>query len=42
LDFVNSKSGWAVLEKENDTTSLWKTTDGGQTWEEIKPVIGNH
>jgi len=43
LDFVNSKSGWAILEKENDTTttSLWKTTDGCQTWAEIKPVIEN-
>jgi hypothetical protein len=22
--------------------ALVKTTDGGRTWEEIKPVMGNH
>ncbi len=41
IDFVSPTTGWAV-EYKPDTQMRWilyQTTDGGQTWTEISPVI---
>ncbi|NUM47813.1 MAG: PD40 domain-containing protein [Anaerolineales bacterium] len=41
MDFVSPTTGWAV-EYKPDTQMRWilyQTTDGGQTWTEISPVI---
>jgi len=32
LQFVDAQTGWAVTSDSNSHTSLYKTTDGGQTW----------
>jgi photosystem II stability/assembly factor-like uncharacterized protein len=32
FQFVDTQTGWIVLGDENTQTSLYKTTDGGQTW----------
>jgi photosystem II stability/assembly factor-like uncharacterized protein len=40
LDFVDEKVGWALV-NSSDISALVHTIDGGQTWEEIKPVIAN-
>ena len=38
LDFLNASTGWA-LEMENEVTTLYKTADGGKTWNKITPRI---
>jgi len=38
LDFVSEQEGWAVVSTGSEN-ALVHTTDGGETWEEIKPVI---
>jgi photosystem II stability/assembly factor-like uncharacterized protein len=40
FDFVDQQTGWALVTSQ-DTTALVHTIDGGQTWEEIRPVIAN-
>ena len=32
LQFVDAQTGWAVTSDANSHTSLYQTTDGGQTW----------
>jgi photosystem II stability/assembly factor-like uncharacterized protein len=32
FQFVDTQTGWIVLSNTNGHTSLYKTTDGGQTW----------
>jgi photosystem II stability/assembly factor-like uncharacterized protein len=32
FQFVDTQTGWLVLSDSNSHTSLYKTTDGGQTW----------
>ena len=32
FQFVDTQTGWLVLSDANSHTSLYKTTDGGQTW----------
>lgn len=32
LQFVDAQTGWALTGDSNSHTSLYKTTDGGQTW----------
>jgi photosystem II stability/assembly factor-like uncharacterized protein len=38
--FITPSLGWA-LTAYNSSHTLWKTSDGGTTWEELKPVIAN-
>lgn len=38
FDFISEQEGWALVTNA-DITALVHTTDGGRTWEEIKPVI---
>jgi photosystem II stability/assembly factor-like uncharacterized protein len=38
--FIAPSLGWA-LTVYNDAHTLWKTTDGGKTWEKIEPVIAS-
>ncbi|HKI52597.1 MAG TPA: NBR1-Ig-like domain-containing protein, partial [Anaerolineales bacterium] len=32
LDFVSTTTGWVTLRHPDDSTSLYRTTDGGSTW----------
>ena len=36
LSFLNASTGWVSV-KENEVTTLYKSTDGGQTWTQITP-----
>ena len=38
FDFISPQIGWAIS-SSGDTSSLWKTSDGGQTWEEISSLV---
>jgi photosystem II stability/assembly factor-like uncharacterized protein len=38
VDFVNSSTGW-VLVQENETSSLYQTSDGGLHWELLSPIL---
>ena len=38
FDFLSPRVGWAIL-TNGDTSSLWKTDDGGHTWEEINLLL---
>ena len=35
LDFVDDTDGWAVAQDWHNKTQLLKTTDGGETWDEL-------
>jgi photosystem II stability/assembly factor-like uncharacterized protein len=37
FQFISPLAGWATTDL-NGQSGLWKTTDGGKTWEELKPV----
>ncbi|RME87770.1 MAG: hypothetical protein D6770_08570 [Anaerolineae bacterium] len=37
MDFVNSKTGWVLSRDTSEQTILYKTTDGGATWEPLVP-----
>jgi photosystem II stability/assembly factor-like uncharacterized protein len=39
FSFVDGQDGWAVA-RSSSAIALVRTTDGGATWEEIRPVIG--
>jgi photosystem II stability/assembly factor-like uncharacterized protein len=39
FDFTASQTGFAIAGEEWDQLSLWKTLDGGETWEMLTPVI---
>ena len=39
-DFVDSQNGW-VAATHSQVTAFVRTTDGGRTWVELKPVIGS-
>jgi len=39
-NFINSLNGWVIAE-HNQVTAFVHSVDGGKTWGEIKPVIGN-
>jgi photosystem II stability/assembly factor-like uncharacterized protein len=43
LDFVDSKSGWAIVfaNDSSGTKALVRTSNGGETWVEIKPKVAN-
>ncbi len=38
LDFVSGTTGW-VLVMDNETTSLYTTSDGGASWTEVSPLV---
>jgi photosystem II stability/assembly factor-like uncharacterized protein len=38
INFVDSSNGW-VLVMDNETTSLYETTDGGVHWAELSPLL---
>jgi photosystem II stability/assembly factor-like uncharacterized protein len=37
LDFINSKTGWALLISNDGQLQLLKTTDGGDSWTSVYP-----
>jgi photosystem II stability/assembly factor-like uncharacterized protein len=37
FDFVDSNTGWALVGTDRYELTLWKTTDGGETWEMLSP-----
>jgi photosystem II stability/assembly factor-like uncharacterized protein len=37
-DFIDARTGWVVA-KAGNAIALVKTTDGGMTWQELKPVL---
>jgi photosystem II stability/assembly factor-like uncharacterized protein len=39
FSFVDRQNGWAVA-REEDEVALVRTVDGGTTWEELRPTIG--
>jgi photosystem II stability/assembly factor-like uncharacterized protein len=39
LDFVSATTGWAIGNRGNGSVILLKTSDGGQTWRQITPLI---
>jgi photosystem II stability/assembly factor-like uncharacterized protein len=39
LDFVSESTGWALSSQSAGSSYLLKTTDGGQTWTQITPMI---
>lgn len=39
LDFVSQTTGWAIGHQGAGSSFLLKTTDGGQTWTHITPVV---
>ncbi len=39
FDFVDLSTGWAIVTNGN-ATALVQTTDGGKTWQEITPLVG--
>jgi photosystem II stability/assembly factor-like uncharacterized protein len=40
IDFINSSTGWALGGPQSaGQQSLWKSTDGGLHWMELKPVM---
>jgi photosystem II stability/assembly factor-like uncharacterized protein len=40
FDFVSPTTGWAIT-TDGNTYALWKTTDGGKTWGELKPKVAD-
>jgi photosystem II stability/assembly factor-like uncharacterized protein len=40
LDFINSRTGWALVEAPDESTGLYMTVDGGLTWTELSPQLG--
>ncbi len=38
LDFVDASTGW-VLSQENELSALYKTIDGGLTWNRLTPML---
>lgn len=38
LSFLNDRTGWVSV-RENEVTTLYKTADGGKTWNKITPSI---
>lgn len=40
FDFISELEGWALV-KDAEATAFVHTTDGGKTWEEIRPVIAS-
>ena len=38
FDFISPLMGWAIS-TNGDTYSLWKTSDGGHTWEKLNPLF---
>lgn len=35
FDFADPLTGWALVEIDGNQPTLWKTLDGGQTWEQL-------
>ncbi len=40
FDFISEEEGWALV-ANGKVTALVHTTDGGKTWDELKPVIAS-
>ena len=38
IDFVNANTGW-VLIRNNEATALYKSSNGGQTWVQLTPLL---
>lgn len=39
LDFGDAMTGWTFVETNEDERTLWRTTDGGLSWQELTPEI---
>jgi photosystem II stability/assembly factor-like uncharacterized protein len=39
LDFASATTGWAISQLPSGALVLLKTTDGGQTWAVVTPVL---
>jgi photosystem II stability/assembly factor-like uncharacterized protein len=39
FDFVNEQEGWAITSR-GQTTAFLQTSNGGQTWAQLNPIIG--
>jgi photosystem II stability/assembly factor-like uncharacterized protein len=39
FEFTDVNTGWAIAGEEWDQLSIWKTVDGGETWEMLTPTI---
>jgi photosystem II stability/assembly factor-like uncharacterized protein len=43
FDFMDPQTGLAlVVDEEQDQRTLWKTFDGGESWELLKPVFSHN
>lgn len=40
FDFVDARTGWAIVEDQDGRTLFVKTTDGGRTWIDLEPRLG--
>lgn len=38
MEFVDASTGWALI-RQNESSLLYKTTDGGVTWNQINPLL---
>src|SRR6185503_16225749 len=38
VDFINAKTGWQLVAKDDTTHELQQTQDGGMTWVKLKTV----
>jgi photosystem II stability/assembly factor-like uncharacterized protein len=40
FDMINEQVGWAIVSIGDLPSALVKTSNGGKTWQEIKPIVG--
>ncbi len=39
LDFVSPTTGWALSDLGQSTETLLETTDGGRSWQQLRPIV---
>jgi hypothetical protein len=39
FDFVDGQNGWALVEVEHGSLTMWRTTEGGRNWVKLEPII---
>jgi photosystem II stability/assembly factor-like uncharacterized protein len=40
FDLISEQVGWAIVSIGDLPSALVKTSNGGKTWQEIKPIVG--